>query len=97
MTPIGAPSAVELADPARAKVWKAAQEFETMTIGQLLAPMFETVKPQDGPFGGGAGEEAFRPMLTQELAKGVSHAGGLGLAGPIYRQMLQIQEAKDQS
>ncbi len=97
MTPIGAPTQAELADPARAKVWKAAQAFEASTIGQLLAPMFETVKPQDGPFGGGAGEEAFRPMLTEELAKGVSKAGGLGLAAPIYRQMLQIQEARDQS
>jgi Rod binding domain-containing protein len=90
-----APTPVELADPGKAAIWKAAQQFEAMTLGELLKPMFETVKPQDGPFGGGAGEEAFRPMLTQEFAKSVAKGGGLGLAVPVYRQMLHIQEGKN--
>ena len=91
------PDAAQLADPQHARIWKAAQDFEAMALGQLLAPMFETVKPQDGLFGGGSGEESFRPMLTQELAKQMAKAGGLGLAGPIYRQMLLIQEHSDAS
>lgn len=90
-----APTPTELADPGKAAIWKTAQQFEAMALGELLQPMFETVKPQDGLFGGGAGEETFRPMLTQEFAKSVAKAGGLGLAGPVYRQMLHIQEGKN--
>lgn len=63
-----------------------------MALGQLLQPMFDTVKTGDGPFSGGQGEETWRPMLTQELAKQVAKSGGLGLAVPVYHQMLTMQE-----
>jgi Rod binding domain-containing protein len=33
-------------------------------------------------------------MLTQELAKQIARHGGLGLAVPVYRQMLLSQEAE---
>jgi Rod binding domain-containing protein len=87
--PMDAPGGVA---PRDAKAWKAAQDFEAMTLGELLAPMFETVKSSEGIFGGGSGEETWKPMMTQELAKGIARNGGLGLAAPIYRQMLQMQE-----
>ncbi len=80
------------ADPA--KIAKAAQDFEAMAIGQLLQPMFDTVKTADGLFGGGAGEEAWKPMLIQEFAKKIAAHGGLGLAKPIYDEMIRIQESK---
>jgi flagellar protein FlgJ len=86
------PDAVELSQPENARAWKAAQDFEAMALGQFLAPMFDTVKSGDGLFGGGSGEETWRPMMTQELAKTVSKSGGLGLAVPVYRQMLLMQE-----
>ena len=88
---------VDLSTPQKAAAWKTAKDFEGMALGQLLAPIFDTVKPQDGPFGGGSGEETWRPMLTEELAKQVSKAGGLGLAEPIYRQILALQEKSDGS
>lgn len=88
-----APDAAELALPGRAKAWAAAQDFEAMSLGQFLAPIFETVKQSGGPFGGGNAEDSWTPMLTQELAKRMAKAGGLGLAVPIYRQMLLMQEA----
>jgi flagellar protein FlgJ len=75
-----------------AKTWKAAQDFEAMTLGQLLQPMFDTTDQSNGLFGGGSGEEAWRPMLVNEMARKISSAGGLGLAGPIFAQMLRAQE-----
>jgi len=66
-----------------------------MALGQLLAPMFDTVKPAQGVFGGGAGEDTWRPMLTQELAKQIAKAGGLGLAEPIYRQIILLQQQSE--
>lgn len=77
-------------DPA--KVAKAADDFEAMAIGQLLKPMFDTVDTSKGIFGGGPGEEAWKPMMVQEFAKQIEAHGGLGLAKPIYDAMIRMQE-----
>ena len=87
------PDAAALAKPGAAKVWKTAQEFEAMALGQMLGPMMDTVDSSKNPFGGGTGESTWKPMLTQELAKHISRHGGLGIAVPVFHQMLQMQEA----
>jgi flagellar protein FlgJ len=63
-----------------------------MAIGQMLEPMFATVNSADGLFGGGAGEETFKPMVVTEMAKDFEKQGGIGLAKDIYEQMLKMQE-----
>jgi peptidoglycan hydrolase FlgJ len=79
----------QAADPAR--LAKSARDFEAMAIGQLLQPMFDTVDTAHNSFGGGAGEEAWKPMLVQEFAKQIEAHGGLGLAKPVYDAMLRMQ------
>ncbi len=74
------------------KLANAAHAFEEMAISQLLQPMFETVQTSTGLLGGGAGEDAWKPMLVQEFAKQIGAHGGLGLAKPVYNAMLLIQE-----
>ena len=74
------------------KIERSAQEFEAMALGQLLTPMFDTVDGSKGPFGGGSGEAAWKPMMVTELAKSLAKQGSLGLAGPIMQQMLRMQE-----
>ena len=81
-------------DPA--KIAKSAHDFEAMAIGQLLQPMFDTVDTAHNKFGGGPGEEAWKPMLVQEFAKQIEAHGGLGLAKPVYDAMLRMQETKQQ-
>ena len=76
------------------KAWKAAQDFEAMTLNQFLTPMFDTVDTSTGPFGGGQGETSWKPMMIDAMAKNMAKAGGLGLATPVFRQMIQMQEAK---
>ena len=93
MTPLR-PDPAELANPAAARAWQAAQQFEAMALSQLLAPMFDTVDTSAGPFGGGEGEQAFRPFLTDAIARQMAANGGLGLAMPVWRQMLQLQEER---
>jgi flagellar protein FlgJ len=78
--------------PDPAKIAKAANDFEAMAIGQLLKPMFDTVDTAHGKFGGGSGEEAWKPMMVQEFAKQIEAHGGLGLAKPVYDAMLRMQE-----
>jgi Rod binding domain-containing protein len=73
-----------------AEVARVASEFEAMFIGQLLAPLFEGLSTQ-APFGGGAGEDAFRPLLIAEYAKAFQARGGLGLADSVKAEMLRLQ------
>jgi Rod binding domain-containing protein len=80
----------QAADPAA--IAKAASDFEAMAIGQLLQPMFDTVDTAHDAFGGGPGEEAWKPMLVQEFARQIEARGGLGLARPIYDAMLRMQQ-----
>jgi flagellar protein FlgJ len=79
------------------RIRKASQDFEAMAIGQMLQPMFATVKPQGGMFGGGAAEEQWRPFLVDAYAKGMAKAGGIGLSQPVFEQMLRAQAAGDAS
>jgi len=76
----------------QAKIWKAASDFEAMTISQMIQPMFQTVDTSKDMFGGGTGEEQLKPMLVNEMAKQMESAGGIGLKDALYRQMLTLQE-----
>lgn len=91
--PFPVPPAAASMQPPPAATMKAARAFEAMTLGQLLRPMFDTLDQKGGFFGGGAAEETWRPMLVDEMAKSIVRGGGLGLAAPVYREMLRSQEA----
>jgi flagellar protein FlgJ len=78
------------------KVWAAAQKFEAMAIGQMLAPMFSTVDLSKSKFGGGQGEAAWQPMMIDAIGKQMEARGGFGMAQPIYAAMLRAQEGRTQ-
>jgi Rod binding domain-containing protein len=78
-----------------AKVKSVAAEFESMILGQLLQPMFESLD-SDGMFGGGSGERMFRPMLVEEYAKGLAKAGGIGLSEPLANEIIRLQTMQNQ-
>lgn len=92
--PTPAAPAMPIVPPAAspAAIAKKAQEFEALTIAQFLEPMFATVKTSDGPFGGGAGEEAWKPMMIQEMARQIASHGGFGLAKSIGEAMERAQQ-----
>lgn len=74
------------------KTWAEAQKFEAMALNEMLAPIFGTADTSKSIFGGGEGESTWRPMLVSEVAKKIASSGGLGLAQPVYQQMLRMQE-----
>ena len=76
------------------KIAASAQQFEAFAVGALLQPMFQTVDTAHGLFGGGDGEDAWKPMLVTEIAKHIAAHGGLGLAKPVMDQMIRLQENK---
>jgi len=84
----GAPAADD------AKLQKSAQDFTAVALGEMLAPMFDTMDATGGQFGGGGGEAAWKPMLVQEFAKGMARQGGLGLTEQVAKAMLALQEKR---
>jgi peptidoglycan hydrolase FlgJ len=76
------------------KLMQGAKDFEAMALGQLLAPMFETVDMSHSKFGGGEAEGTWRPMLVDAIGKQIAAHGGLGIAAPMFAAMLHAQEQK---
>ena len=83
-------------ETAKAPAWKAAQKFEAMTLSALLQPMFNSANFAGAKFGKnllgeGKAEEAWLPVLTQAIGQQMSARGGVGLAEPVFNQLLRIQ------
>lgn len=73
---------------ARAK----AEEFESVFLSMFLEQMWSGIET-DGPFGGGHAEKVYRSMQTQQYARSISDAGGIGIADQVYSEILKAQEA----
>ena len=78
----------------RGKIGETAQKFEASFLSVMMQSMFEGVKTSE-PFGGGQGEEMFKSLLTESMAKEVAKAGGVGLADTVQREMLKMQGLKE--
>jgi Rod binding domain-containing protein len=91
------PEAAGLAPAEIAKAWKAAEDFEAMALGSFLDPIFKTADASNEAFGGGVGESTWKPMLVTAMAKEIAAAGGLGLARPVFAEMLRMQESVNRS
>jgi Rod binding domain-containing protein len=87
-----AASAAELAK--RGKIKETAQNFEASFLSVMMQQMFEGVKTSE-PFGGGQGEEMFKSVMAEAMAKQVTRAGGVGLAPTVEREMLKLQGLKE--
>lgn len=74
----------------RAQAEHIAQQFERMFITEMLQPMFSGIET-DGPFGGGQGEDVFRPMLLDQYADAVARGGGVGIADVVLKEILRLQ------
>ena len=72
---------------------KAAEDFEAFFLTQSMESMFAGLGA-DKMFGGGSGEQIFRSLLIQEYGKATAHAGGVGIADAVQREMIRMQEAK---
>jgi peptidoglycan hydrolase FlgJ len=81
--------------PSARKAWAAAQNFESVLLNTLMAPVFDKLDGE-GPLGedSGTGGDAWRGMLVDEYAKGFAGAGGVGLSKDIYRQLMRLQEGR---
>jgi len=75
----------------KAAVRRAAEEFESVFLAQMMAPMFDGLG-EDGLFGGGPSTKIYRSMMVQEYGKAIARSGGVGVADAVEREMLKLQE-----
>ena len=75
------------------KARAAAQSFEGVLVNNLLGAMTSGLQGE-GPLGvNGVGGDTWRGLLVQELATAVTRAGGVGVAGQIYRDIVRRQNS----
>jgi Rod binding domain-containing protein len=67
------------------------QEFESVFLGTMLEEMFAGVEEGD-PYAEGPGSSAWRSMQTEQFARSIAAAGGIGLAEHVQRQLIALQE-----
>ncbi|MDP3258442.1 MAG: rod-binding protein [Bosea sp. (in: a-proteobacteria)] len=80
-------------DPATAKAKKQADDFETMFLEQVTQQLTAAPSGSEGPLGeNGIGGDIYKSQLTQEYAKQIQKAGGIGLSDSILRDLLRLQE-----
>lgn len=70
---------------------RTAEAFEASFLSQMMKPMFEGLSTE-APFGGGAGEAAWRGFLVDAMAQQTVKAGGVGLTDSVLAQMIKMQE-----
>lgn len=73
---------------------KTARDFEAAQLGALFQNMVEDLKG-DGPLGDGPAGGAFRSLLVDEMANATVARGGIGMAAPVYQQILALQGLSD--
>jgi len=73
------------------KLWATAQDFESVFLGSMFGEITKQLSGE-GPLGGqGAGGDAWRSMLTDELGKSVTQSGGVGIATQVYSELIRLQ------
>jgi Rod binding domain-containing protein len=64
-----------------------AEAFEAAFLSEMLQQTGLNAMPSN--FGGGAGEEAFSSLLTEEYARLLAGRGGIGLAEQVFETLKQ--------
>lgn len=80
-------------DPVKARAKQQADDFETVFLEQVTQQLFASTEGTEGPLGeNGTGGGIAKSQLTQEYARQIQRAGGLGLSEQIMRDLLHVQE-----
>ena len=85
---VGKASAASLA-----KAKTSAQDFESVFLNSMFQHMFSGVTGE-GPMGGNGASGTWRSFLTEQYAKTVTKAGGIGIADQVYKSLIAQQEAR---
>ena len=85
------PPAGKLSAAGKDKARAAAQDFEAVFLNSMFQHMFTGIDGE-GPFGGKGATGVWRSVLTDQYAKSIVKAGGIGIADQVYRSLMAQQE-----
>lgn len=88
-----AEKAPKLKSMTEAKARTAAQDFEAVFLNSMFQHMFTGLQG-DGPMGGKGATGMWRSFLTDQYARNIAKAGGIGIADQVYKSLLAHQEAR---
>ena len=83
----------KLSAAGQAKAHRAAQDFEAVFLNSMFQHMFTGIDGE-GPFGGQGATGVWRSVLTDQYAKSIAKAGGIGIADQVYRSLIAHQETR---
>ena len=90
---MNAPAAGKPSATGQAKARAAAQDFEAVFLNSMFQHMFTGIDGE-GPFGGKGASGVWRSVLTDQYAKSIAKAGGIGIADQVYRSLMAQQEIR---
>ena len=90
LVPYRAPARLKPVAAVGDKMRAQAQDFESMFVSSMMQHMFTGIG-NEGPLGNGPSTGPWRSLLTDQYAKSLVKAGGLGLANQIYKSMVARQ------
>jgi Rod binding domain-containing protein len=78
---------------------KAAKEFESVFLAQMLQHMFSGVSfsteaGTGGEDGEGSGDDVYKNWMTDQYGKMIADHGGIGVADYVKRELMHLQEVK---
>ena len=80
----------------KAKLRKAAGDFEAIFVRQILKSMRSTLT-NGGMFGSGSVGEIYSDMMDNAISEKIAERGDMGLADIIYKQMVKSIESEYKS
>ncbi len=90
---LNSPTTGKLSVTGKTKAHAAAQDFEAVFLNAMFQHMYTGVEG-DGPFGGQGATGVWRSVLTDQYAKSITKAGGIGIADQVYRSLIAHQEVR---
>jgi Rod binding domain-containing protein len=86
-----------LSKPQIASLRGQAQDLEGVFLNTLVKEMFSGIKTDEKNFGGGFAEDTWRGMQAEQMSSEMSKSGGIGLADQVLGDLIQMQEANQNS
>lgn len=74
-------------DSQRAKLRKAAQDFEAVFISNLLKQAHKTMSESSPLFGNSSEAKFYREMMDEQVAERISRTGAFGLADVLIKNL----------
>jgi Rod binding domain-containing protein len=88
---LNAPATGKPSATGNARARAASQDFEAVFLNSMFQHMFTGIDGE-GPYGGQGAAGVWRSVLTDQYAKSIAKAGGIGIADHVYRSLLAQQE-----